>query len=202
MIKDAFSIVIPAYKTDDLLRKLLNELFRQKEEFPQTQIVVVDDGSGMYWLDELDVKAIHRENGGEAAARNTGLKNAEGEYLAWVDSDDMVVSDYLRTIYAAARKGYDFEMYRWRCSNGVKGYQWKESRLWNHNVWSYTYKRKLITEWFDERRNYAPDFDWLVRQVRPEWSLLYVDKEIVIYNESRPDSLTNLYNRGEISLWK
>lgn len=201
MRKDAFSIIIPAYKTERLLKKLLNELLRQREEFPQTQIIVVDDGSEMAWLDEYPIVTIHQENKGEAGARNTGLRHADGEYLAWVDADDMVVSDYLKTIYENARKGYDLVIYDWVTQNGTKGYKW-EPDFPNHNVWSYTYRRENITEEFDERIQYSCDIYWLKKQFRPEWTRLTVDKVIVIYNDRNDDSMTARYRRGELNVWK
>lgn len=201
MRKDAFSIIIPAYKTDDLLRELLTELLRQREAFPQTQILVIDDGSGMDWLDSWPVQTIHQENKGEAGARNTGLRNADGEFLAWIDSDDMIVEDYLKTIYENARKGYDLVVYNWKTRDGVKGYKWTDG-LPNHNVWSYTYRREKITEFFDERIAYTCDMYWLKAQIKPDWTRLTVNKTIVIYNDERDDSMTARFNRGELKVWK
>lgn len=195
-----FSIIIPAYKTDDLLRELLTELLRQREEFPQTQIIVVDDGSEMTWLDSWPIETIHQENKGEAGARNTGLLHATGDFLAWIDSDDMIVSDYLRTIYKNAEKA-DLIVYNWETRAGVKGYKWTDG-LPNHNVWSYTYRRDKITEAFDERIAYTCDMYWLKAQITPAWTRAVIDKTIVIYNDDRDDSMTARYNRGELKVWK
>lgn len=195
-----FSIIIPAYKTDELLKELLTELLRQREEFPQTQIIVVDDGSEMYWLDSWPVTVIHQENKGEAGARNTGLRAAQGDYLAWIDSDDMVVPDYLKTIYENAGRA-DLIEYNWETRSGVKGYKWQDG-LPNHNVWSYTYKRSKIDEFFDERVSYTCDIFWLKAQIKPWWSKCKVDKTIIIYNDERDDSMTARFNRGELKVWK
>ena len=208
--KDAFSILIPYYCTSELTMKLLDELFRQCRNYPQTEIVLVDDGSDedIDWVNlypDLIYVSIPLENGkpqGEACARNVCLDYAKCEWVAWVDSDDMVVPDYLDTIYANARRGYDYVVYAWENQQGQRGDWHKETHLWNWNVWSYTYRRDLLTVRFDERRNCACDFYWLEQQIKPEWSRLEIDKPIVIYNGDRQDSLSHLLARGEISVWK
>ena len=208
--KDAFSILIPFYNTTALTKKLLDELYRQRVKYPQTEIVLADDGSfeNMDWVKNYEGLIVERlapvrgKPQGEAAARNVCLKNAKCEWVAWVDSDDMVVPDYLDIIYENARKGYDYVVYSWVNQAGQRGDWHKDSILWNWNVWSYTYRRELLTVPFDERRNCACDYYWLQHQIKPEWSRLEVDKPIVIYNGDREDSLSHLLARGEISVWK
>lgn len=195
------SVIIPAYNTEEYLRPLLKELLRQKKEFPDTEIIVVDDGSGYFWLDDLDVKAIHQSNGGEAAARNAGLRNASGDFIAWVDSDDMVVPDYLKILHEAAAKNKDLTVFRWKTQEGVIGYRWSD-KLPYYNVWSYLYRRSKIQAEFDERIRYTCDVYWLRENKIWEWDRQEVDKVIVIYNDTRTDSMTAQFNRGEISIWK
>lgn len=204
-MRDAFSIIIPVYNASEYLRKLLTELLRQKTKYPQTQIIVIDDGSeeDMSWLDSNQgITVIHQENGGEAKARNVGLDLAVGEYLAWIDCDDMIPEYYLDTIYKNARKGFDYVVYTWKYDDGRDGIQHKETHLWNWNVWSYTYKREIITERFDESRNVASDYYWLEKQIRPEMTRLEVDVPIILYNDKRPDSITNLLKDGKIKIWR
>ena len=208
--QDAFSILIPFYNTSELTKKLLDELYRQIEKYPQTEIVLADDGSteDMSWVKNYPsliyryVPPIDGKLQGEAVARNVCLDNANCEWVAWIDSDDMVVPDYLDIIYAAARKGYDYVVYSWVNQQGQRGDWHKDGILWNWNVWSYTYKRELLTERFDEKRFCYCDYYWLERQIKPEWSRIEVDKPIVIYNGDRPDSLSHMLERGEISIWK
>ena len=208
--KDAFSILIPFYNTGALTRELLDELFRQRETYPQTEIVLVDSGSteDTSWLSEYKdlittrVEPINGKSQGEAVSRNKCIDLAKCEWMAFVDSDDMVVSDYLDTIYENARKGFDYVVYSWVNTDGQRGDWHKESLAWNLNVWSYTYRRELIDKRFDERRYTFCDIFWLKEQLKPEWSRLVVDKPIIIYNGNRADNLTHLLARGEISVWR
>jgi glycosyltransferase involved in cell wall biosynthesis len=203
-MKNAFSIVVPAYNSSQWLKPLVTELLRQKEKYPQTEIIVIDDGSteDMTWLDDLDIITVHQENGGEAVARNRGIDTATGEYLAFVDADDMVVSDYLDIIYEHARKGTDYVVYRWMFADGTLGDWHKESHLWNWNVWSYTFRREILTERFDVKRVYACDYYWLEKQIKPEMTRIEVETPIVIYNVDNPNSLTHLFREGKIGIWK
>ena len=200
-----FSIIIPAYNTSENLKVLLEELLRQKEEFPDTQIIVVDDGSeeDMSWLNDISgIIAIHQPNMGEACARNRGLRFAEQKYIAWIDSDDMIPKDYLKIIYANARKGYDYVVYSWKYKDGTKGVK-HEPLLTNWNVWSYTFKRSVLKgKWFDENRNVASDYFWLSEVITADLTRLEVDRSIIIYDGDREDSLSHRLARGEIEIWK
>lgn len=208
--KDAFSILIPFYNTSALTQVLLNALCKQREKYPQTQIVVVDDASteDTAWIAKIPgitfdrLESVNGKPPGEAAARNRCLDLADCEWVAWIDSDDMIVPDYLDILYENARKGFDYVVYSWQDRHGVRGDWHKEDILWNWNVWSYTYRRELLTERFDERRNGFSDFPWLKDTIKPGWSRLVVDTPIIIYNGDREDSLSKQIARGEISLWK
>ena len=90
-----FSIVIPVYNTVKELRRCVDSVMTQT--FADFELILVDDGStdgSGVLCDELSaedsrIKTIHRENGGCSEARNTGVRNATGDYMLFVDSDDM-----------------------------------------------------------------------------------------------------------------
>lgn len=90
-----FSIIIPVYNTVKELRRCVESILSQN--FDSYEIILVDDGSkdGSGELCDLlaqenqHVICIHKENGGCSEARNTGIRSAKGDYLLFVDSDDM-----------------------------------------------------------------------------------------------------------------
>ena len=90
-----FSIVIPVYNTVRELERCVNSITMQK--YSDFEVILVDDGStdGSGELcDRLSgqddrIRTIHKQNGGCSEARNTGIRAARGEYLMFVDSDDM-----------------------------------------------------------------------------------------------------------------
>ena len=99
-----FSVIVPAYNAGTTIRDCIGSLLTQKEK--DYEIIVVDDGSTDSTpevLDELagkygQIRVIHQNNQGVPAARNTGIRCAKGEYLAFVDSDDTVTDGYLSTL--------------------------------------------------------------------------------------------------------
>ncbi len=87
-----FSVVVPAYNRADLLREALESVFQQEER--DFEVIVVDDGSpadlSRVVRDyEGRVTFLRQENGGPGVARNRGGVAAKGQYLAFLDSDDV-----------------------------------------------------------------------------------------------------------------
>jgi hypothetical protein len=87
-----FSTIIPCYNRADLVARTLDSVFAQ--EFPDQEVLVVDDGSTDGTLDVLAryggrLKVLHQANKGPGAARNMGLREARGDYVAFLDSDDL-----------------------------------------------------------------------------------------------------------------
>lgn len=87
------SVIIPAYNAMTYLPVTLASVLRQT--FTDLEVLIIDDGSSdnlEQWFTELidpRVKLIRQENQGVAAARNTGIANAQGEYIAFLDADDL-----------------------------------------------------------------------------------------------------------------
>ena len=90
------SIVVPCYQVEDFLDECLVSL--RFQHYREVEIIVVDDGSPdrsgeiarRHARRDLRVRVVTRENGGLSAARNTGIEHARGEFLTFVDSDDVV----------------------------------------------------------------------------------------------------------------
>lgn len=113
--KPKVSILVPVYKVEDYLRQCLDSIMGQT--FQDWECVIVDDGtpdsSGIiaeeYAVKDPRFRVIHQQNGGLAAARITLLNAAEGDYIAWVDSDDWIEPDFIETLYNDITK-YDAEI--------------------------------------------------------------------------------------------
>ena len=103
------SIVVPVYNAERYLRKCLDSLINQTLD--DYEIIVVNDGSIDSSQDIIDayqakypcIKSFTKENGGISSARNMGLKYANGEYIAFVDSDDFVELFFLEKMYDKAK---------------------------------------------------------------------------------------------------
>ena len=104
------SVVIPCYNRADLIPRAVASV--QAQNLDLVEIILVDDGSSddtqslAVGLSEQDSRVryiAHEKNKGEAAARNTGIRNARGEFVAFLDSDDEWLPGKLDTQIAALR---------------------------------------------------------------------------------------------------
>nr|WP_303093536.1 glycosyltransferase [Limosilactobacillus mucosae] len=98
--KDLISIIVPVYNCNQFLSYCVESLLSQS--YKNLEILLVDDGStdnsgkicDSYSNNYKFIHTIHQKNEGLSAARNTGIENAKGEWVLFVDGDD-VVSPYL-----------------------------------------------------------------------------------------------------------
>lgn len=105
MKKIMFSIIIPIYNAEKHIRQCVDSVLQQT--YKNIEIILVDDGSpdncplicDEYSKKNNCIKVIHKENGGVASARNIGIENAEGEYLIFLDADDILVEGALESAF-------------------------------------------------------------------------------------------------------
>ena len=99
------SVIVPVYNVEQYLDKCLDSLVNQT--LKDIEIIVVNDGSpdnSQQIIDRYKEKypqivSLIKENGGQADARNYGMKQARGEYISFVDGDDYVEIDFLEKMY-------------------------------------------------------------------------------------------------------
>ena len=106
------SVIIPAYNAEGYLRRCVDSILAQTlEDF---EAVIVDDGStdgtaalcDGYAQADARVRVIHQKNGGVSAARNRGLSEARGDYIAWLASDDYFMPRALEKLYGAITRNH------------------------------------------------------------------------------------------------
>lgn len=200
------SIIIPIYNNSEYLKPLLESLKQQKKNREDIEIIAVDDGStqDMRFLDNFADVVIHKVNGGCASARNAGLDAARGNYVAFLDADDAVKSNYIDVIYEDATRGYDYVTYWWDLDDGKSGGH-RRNDPWrpNYNVWSYLFKKSILEgKRFDERRNAADDWVFVQDVIHTGLSRYDSKQSLVIYNTHNENSLTKRVERGELSEFK
>lgn len=104
------SIIVPVYNAEKYLRECLDSIANQT--LSDIQVLMIDDGSTdssaeickEYANNYKGFEYHHKENGGTATARNLGLKNAQGEYVGFVDSDDYIESNMYELMYSNAKE--------------------------------------------------------------------------------------------------
>jgi glycosyltransferase involved in cell wall biosynthesis len=105
MTSERLSVVIPAFNAATTIRSAVRSTLRQT--VPVLEVIVVDDGStdataeAVTGIDDLRVRLVSRANGGPSAARNAGIAVARGEWVAFLDSDDLWLPRYVEAATAA-----------------------------------------------------------------------------------------------------
>ena len=115
MKKIKVSIIVPVYNVEEYLARCLDSLVNQS--LKDIEIIVVNDGSpdnsqkiiDNYCKKYKNIKSFIKENGGLSDARNFGIEKAQGEYIAFLDSDDYVTIDMYMEMYNKAKSG-NFDM--------------------------------------------------------------------------------------------
>ena len=110
-MNDLLSVVMPVYNTGaDLLDRSVGSLTAQT--YKGLEIILVDDGSNEETAEKLDrlaekdlrIRVIHQENKGASAARNTGIREAGGRYLAMMDADDYLSPETCEQVIRQLRR--------------------------------------------------------------------------------------------------
>lgn len=110
MAGELVSVVIPIYNVERYLRRCLDSIIQQT--YQELEIILIDDGSTdqslaicrEYAQADFRIKVIHKTNGGLSSARNAGIDQAAGEYIAFVDSDDYVHVDFIAELLCYIKK--------------------------------------------------------------------------------------------------
>lgn len=115
------SVIIPIFKAEKFLHRCIDSILAQS--YTGFELLLIDDGSpdnsgvicDEYAAKDSRVRVFHKENGGVSSARNLGLDNAVGDYIAFCDADDYVSEDWLKCFADAvidsldiAFQGYNF----------------------------------------------------------------------------------------------
>lgn len=146
MIKGLVSVIIPTYNRADYVVEALASA--KAQDYPSKQIIVVDDGSrddtARRVAEFAGVEYYYQENRGQGAARNYGLRFAEGEYVASLDSDDIWDGDFLsRSVACLEAFDLDFVFTNWL---KVRGEQLTESEWLRDGKWR-PYQTRREGEW-------------------------------------------------------
>ena len=100
------SVIVPVYNASQYIGKTLDSIIAQ--DFDSFEIIVIDDGSTDDSLEiinqcldgcEMPHNVIHQENAGVSVARNVGIEESKGDYLAFVDADDHISKNHLSSLY-------------------------------------------------------------------------------------------------------
>lgn len=211
------SLVIPVYNVCDYLGDCIGSLdasMKRADCASEVEVVVVDDGStdgSAEILDNLSnshswMRVYHRPNQGVAAARNFALGEVRGEYLSWIDPDDMVEPDYFGALFKAFANHPDAVIFDYsNLPGGSYHYRSASASLpiktvWSDLVrderlksflWSKAVRRELVPQpLFNETFMVMSDFEAMGRLFKRVETVEYIHAPIYIYRQ-RTGSIVN-----------
>ena len=193
------SIIIPFYNVQPYTEELLDRLLPQITD--EVEVIVVDDGSIVpFYTDYEWVKVLRHENAGVSHTRNVGLEASSGEYIAFIDSDDLVAEDYVRRIME--KMPFDHLEMSWRSLPGGQQFQYKLScdsdRLGNPSAVTRVFNRQIIGDTrFNENKQAAEDAEFTNIVCKRSKNIAVITEYLYFYRTSTPNSLTKRYMAGD-----
>ena len=195
--KRLISIITPYFNALDETKELAERLVPQLTS--DVEWIIVDDGCNEKELDKIkndNVTVIHLEDnsGGASTPRNVGLDSANGDYICFIDSDDMVSDEYVKKIVEKIQEcNFDYCYLGWKSVSG----RWTicgEPPDWNCAVWCRMYKRSLIGDTrFNTNLVIAEDRDFNDKVIRGKSAC--ISSVIYYYNDNMECSLTKRKGR-------
>lgn len=211
------SVIIPAYNARDYIERCLDSICSQT--YKSLEIIIVNDGSNdntlefceRYAVKDSRIKVIDQINSGVSEARNTGLKNATGKYVQFVDADDYLDKTITRRLveniadtelvvssfYKNNKDGLceDERVY----SGTVDIAEYAELMTWHPSdfyfgvVWNKLFKRDLIINnnlFFDRNINFGEDFIFNMEYLKLIKKVKLLPEYLYYYTDNNAESLT------------
>ena len=208
------SVIIPAYNSQDTILEAIASVFNQT--FTDLEVLVIDDGSTdntceyVRSIDDDRLKLLSYENGGVSVARNRGIANAKGEYISFLDHDDLWTFDKLAEQVAALQQS----------PNAGVAYSWTTIMFSDEDPVRYrnlgrtyfegdVYAEILVTNFvcsgsnilvrkeaaesigeFDPSPTHNEDWDYYIR-LAAKWHFALVPKYQIIYRQTSTSASSN-----------
>lgn len=191
------SIIIPYYNTLEHTKKLLANLNLQRRG-TNTEVILIDDCSDGESLKPLvDIYIRNEKNCGVCHSRNVGLNAATGDFITFIDCDDMVLENYMFTLVEEAKKGNDLTWISWRSPYGISTAD--STKQINIAPWGCIFSKRIFEKLrFNETFNIGeePEF-WekvfLIKDLKIGFSTNLIYEYII-----REESLTRQYDKQEV----
>ena len=214
-----FSIIVPIYNVEKYIVKCIESILLQS--FKNFELILVDDGSpdhcgeicDMYAEKDNRISVIHKKNGGLSSARNSGLKQAHGQYVMFVDSDDWLLPDALEEISNGCKSFPDLVVFNFQyhyendsiaISSSLPKKDTETAEEYMQDVAQYklfdnliacnkVYRRELLKD------NSIQFIEGILHEDGPFFhttlsfaeTVVFVDKPLYSYRKGRPDAITS-----------
>lgn len=218
-INDLVSIIIPIYNGEKWLKESVSSAMEQS--YKNIEIILVDDGSTDKSLElchsfEYDnrIRVIHKSNGGQASARNVGLKEARGKYIQFLDCDDTLELGAIEIALNFMGKDVDMVLFGLNIFNNKKLLRTPHTERLSYRgeyelfkKWSFLmaspcnklYKKTYITHMFQEECVYGEDGIFNYSNFSNKTHVECVENCLYNVNLDNPQSVNKRYKQGRLS---
>lgn len=218
-----YSIIIPAYNAENYLSQTIESVLAQCD-ISEYELILVDDGSkdetgkicDKFAAKFENIHAIHTKNGGVSAARNCGLSHAQGEYILFLDADDLWHENLLNEVNTLTLDMPDMILFNHYImshdeseiimakpalpAKGESGIEYMQklfslSQYPKPYVWCYVYKREFLLENGLVFKHLVPteDFQFNMECLQLAKSIVNTEKSLHYYRQ-HSESLTRHYS--------
>lgn len=218
------SVLVPVYKVEKYIARCVESIFSQ--EYDDLEFVFVNDCTPDNSIDILKiiveekypallsrVKIInHEKNRGSAAARNTALDNATGDFITWVDADDWLAKDAIKTLAEKQNEtdadivtGWSYEVLtdknkpflqpKYQTPDEMLDCMWEHT--WNHVLWGRLIRKnlyELANNRCEEGCNQGEDYWLMLPVIYSSKKIAVVEKYVYYYN--RTNESAQCFNLG------
>lgn len=226
------SVIIPVYNVEKYLNQCVDSVINQNLD--DIEIILVDDGSPDncpqicdFYAEKYDyVKVIHKKNGGLSSARNSGIDDAQGDYIIFMDSDDWWNPDVsVKDMLSYVKEHPQTEMYLFTSFDYIEGEgyfkrnehenfanidvssvkSYYQSLLNNGNMEVSANTKILKTSFIKENKLYftenllSEDNEWIIRVLRVASKVDKLEYPLYLCRLGRADSITNSIRKKNIT---
>ncbi|AFY54576.1 glycosyl transferase [Rivularia sp. PCC 7116] len=220
-MKNVVTIVLPAYNASEYLSETINSVLSQT--FPDFELLVIDDGSTDNTTDivrdfcqrDSRMRLISQKNQGVSVARNTGIKMAQGEFIAFIDSDDLWMPNklamHVQHLRANPNLGLSYARVEFMTFDGKPTGKYSNPRLVNISAKDLYEENAAVTPsnavisrtaleqvgGFDGELSGAADAELFLRVKCHGWQVEGIDQVLVLYRTSLGGMSSQLYKMEE-----
>jgi len=217
------SIIVPAYNAERTILKTIESI--QQQTFSNFELIVINDGSADRTLEVLDTVKDHRlkifsyQNGGVSVARNRGIAHATGEFITFLDPDDLWTADKLELQLAALQQHPEAGVaYSWTHYMDEQGeyFHADEPITFEGNVYADLLVKYFLSNGsnplirrqalesvggFDPALTHAEDWDFYLR-LAARWLFVVVPKPQILYRQSSSSASSKIevMEKGALSV--
>lgn len=217
------SVIVPIYKVEKYLKKCVDSIINQT--YKNLEIILVDDGSpdncpkicDEYAKQDGRIKVIHLKNGGAGRARNIGYMNSSGDFISYIDSDDVISADFFEYLFDLFEEdvdvteceyvSFDNETLNFSSSEKIKNKEYSmidamrehiNESVFRQVIWNKLYRRKVVDNINFPQGRKIDDEYWTYRVIANSNKLIHSNKVMYGYRQQNLSVMKSLQTKDRI----